>query len=322
VADYDNDGDLDVYITRTNTSTGTIPPTNLLLRNDGGAFTDVSAMSGTDDDGYAEGSAWADYDGDGDVDLFVANDWSQACLLYRNDLGASHWVRLELVGTASSSDAIGARALVLAGGAWQLREVSGGGTGFNCQESLPLELGLGASATVDGVWIEWPSGTVEAWLDLDGDRAHTLVEGAGAACLAPESYCVAAPNSAGPGARIGSEGAPSIGRNALTLTVAGAPPGQPGVFYYGPTQEQVPFHDGFRCVGSGGLGLFRVNPPLVVDPSGEAARWLDLASPPAEAGPGEIRAGSTWFFQLWYRDPAAGGTGANLSDGLAVRFCP
>jgi hypothetical protein len=35
-----------------------------------------------------------------------------------------------------------------------------------------------------------------------------------------------------------------------------------------------------------------------------------------------ITAGSTWNFQFWYRNPAAGGAGFNLSDGLSIRFCP
>jgi hypothetical protein len=53
-------------------------------------------------------------------------------------------------------------------------------------------------------------------------------------------------------------------------------------------------------------------------------RWplLDLTAPPADAGPGAITAGTSWSFQLWYRDPAGpGGSGFNLSDGLRVSLC-
>ena len=57
-------------------------------------------------------------------------------------------------------------------------------------------------------------------------------------------------------------------------------------------------------------------PPVTADGFGDVARPLDLTLPPADAGPGMIQAGDTWNFQFWYRDPAAGGAGFNLSDGL------
>ena len=324
-ADYDNDGDLDVYVTRTNTWGGTYPPWNLMFRNEGdGTFSDATTATLTGCTLWAEGSAWADYDLDGDSDLYVANDWPDACRLYRNDAAAgAHWVRLRLVGVASSPDAIGARVRLKAGGAWQLRAVSGGGGGMGCQDSLPVEIGLGASALIEEVWVEWPAGGVDAWIDLDVDREHVLVEGGGIPCQAPVRYCQSAPNSVGPGALIDSTGTPSFTRNDFHLTASGAPPGKPGIFFYGLARTQVPFWDGWRCVGPGGLVLFRIAPPLVVDPSGSADRWLDLSQPPLSSGPGQVGLGETWNFQLWYRDPQGpGGTGANLSDALSATFCP
>jgi hypothetical protein len=66
-ADYDGDGDLDLYI-------GQWLAPNLLLRNDGGfLFTDVTAAAGTGDAGAAAGCAWADFSGDGRLDLYLAN---------------------------------------------------------------------------------------------------------------------------------------------------------------------------------------------------------------------------------------------------------
>ncbi len=142
-----------------------------------------------------------------------------------------------------------------------------------------------------------------------------------AGCASPSVYCIGSPNSMGSGAGLFSTGSTSVAANDLVLHVMGASAGQPGLFFYGPAQIQAPFGDGFRCVGGGALGIFRLNPPLVSDGTGHVQRVLDLTAPPASAGPGAIQAGETWNFQYWYRDPAAGGTGFNLSDALSVPFC-
>jgi hypothetical protein len=149
---------------------------------------------------------------------------------------------------------------------------------------------------------------------------RTLVVEGGAAC-STQIYCVGAPNSAGAGARMGHTGTASVAANHLVLTVAGAVPSNPGMFFYGGGQTQIPFHDGFLCVSGGAAGVFRLLPAQISDPSGAASLALDLTAPPSPSG--LITAGSTWNFQYWYRDPAgAGGTGANLSDALSVTFCP
>lgn len=70
----------------------------------------------------------------------------------------------------------------------------------------------------------------------------------------------------------------------------------------------------------GGPGLVGSAPAFQTDAAGSASRQVDFTAAPAGAGPGAIQAGSTWFFQGWYRDPDAGGAGFNLSDGLEACF--
>ena len=76
-ADYDSDGDPDLYVVRSLQS-------NRLYRNDGDGFTEVAAVVGVADDGDGSAAAWADVDGDGDLDLYVTN-FGQPNRLYRND---------------------------------------------------------------------------------------------------------------------------------------------------------------------------------------------------------------------------------------------
>lgn len=76
-ADYDSDGDPDLYVVRSLQS-------NLLYRNEGDGFTEVASAVGVADDGDGSAAAWADVDGDGDLDLYVTN-FGQPNRLYRND---------------------------------------------------------------------------------------------------------------------------------------------------------------------------------------------------------------------------------------------
>lgn len=136
------------------------------------------------------------------------------------------------------------------------------------------------------------------------------------------NYCPAAANSASAGAQIAYSGSLSVSANNFVLSVSGCPANVNGLFFYGPTQVHVPFGNGFRCVGIGSSALFRLGPVASTNVSGSMARPLDFTVPPASSGPGQIAGLSTWNFQFWFRDPAAGGANFNLSNGLHVTFCP
>ncbi|HEV7892456.1 MAG TPA: VCBS repeat-containing protein [Pyrinomonadaceae bacterium] len=95
--DYDNDGDLDLYVGRYLDPRRNLPTTlfytrngegNSLLRNDGNFhFTDVTKQAGISETGLTLGVAWGDYDSDGDVDMYVANDFGRDALLRNNGDG-------------------------------------------------------------------------------------------------------------------------------------------------------------------------------------------------------------------------------------------
>jgi hypothetical protein len=89
VADYDNDGDPDLYVANDYDGIGILelnPGPNRLYRNNGdGTFTDVSVESGAGDEGWAMGVSFGDYDNDGWLDIFVANFWEDALLQNQGD---------------------------------------------------------------------------------------------------------------------------------------------------------------------------------------------------------------------------------------------
>ena len=136
------------------------------------------------------------------------------------------------------------------------------------------------------------------------------------------NFCLSSPNSAGPGASIGFSGSSSLSAADLVLEVDAAVAGQFGIFFYGPEQVQTAFGDGLLCVGAGSVGLFRLEPAQQLDGSGHAQRPVDYGSQPAASGSGQLAVGSTWNFQFWYRDPAGGSAGFNLTNGLSLQFCP
>jgi len=169
--DYDNDGDLDLYIT-----TGYC--CNQLLRNDGGGtFTDDTSGPLGDATGYSLGTAFGDYDGDGDLDLYVADvgiyDYSKLC---RNLLGyENNWLHVNLAGNPSNAAGIGARVRVVTGRGSQIREVSGG-SGMRSQDSLTAEFGLGGEASVDSLFVYWPSGNVSTVTGVSANQVVLVSE--------------------------------------------------------------------------------------------------------------------------------------------------
>ena len=137
-----------------------------------------------------------------------------------------------------------------------------------------------------------------------------------------QNVCVGALNSTGLPTLMSHEGSLSLSANDLVLTAEHALPTQPGVFFYGSLGTPIPFGDGFLCVQSGPSAIHRLRPVISSDAGGFAQYATDYTLAPMNSGPGLVQAGSTWTFQFWYRDPLAGGSGFNLSDGLSISFCP
>jgi hypothetical protein len=134
------------------------------------------------------GAAYADYDGDGDLDVAVTANNGPAHL-YRNEGGnANNALRITTAGTASNRDGIGARIeLTVAGGAkrWQIVKT---GSSYASQSELPLTFGLGSARDVSGIQVKWPSGKVDTIGAVKGNQAITIKEGAGLVSAVPMKH--------------------------------------------------------------------------------------------------------------------------------------
>ena len=170
--DYDNDGYEDLYVVSgfldTDPHENRREQPNLLFHNNGGSgvFADVSSISGADDPGVGRGVAYADFNGDGCLDLYQTNLGKSAYigesarLFLNNCEWSNNWIVIRTEGTVSNRDGIGARVSVDAGEITQIREVAAGGSNKS-QNMLPVHFGLGSAEVVDSIEILWPSGKLQ-----------------------------------------------------------------------------------------------------------------------------------------------------------------
>ncbi len=118
---------------------------------------------------------------------------------------------------------------------------------------------------------------------------------------------------------IGYGGSTSVSAGDLVLKAYETPVGGVfGRFMYGPVAASVPFGNGYRCVGPGALGIFRL-PLSPVDVWGYPTFPFPFGGTPAG---GAISAGSSWCFQYWFRDQPPGSLSFDLTEGLRLVFGP
>ena len=162
LADFDNDGNLDLFFTTVYGGDKSV-----LYRNLGGwKFEEVSSAAKVDVPTTYQ-AAWADFDGDGYPDL-VSNG-----RLFRNPGGSHHWLKVRLVGKGKvNGAAIGAQVRIKLGDKTITRQVEGA-TGQGNQNDLTLHFGLGAQSEPVGLEVLWPDGSRQS-AESPVDRTLTL----------------------------------------------------------------------------------------------------------------------------------------------------
>lgn len=183
-SDIDNDGDVDLFVT--NSFSTTLHLNFLYLNNGNGSFTRVGNTAPATDLDWSYGCAFGDYDNDGFEDLAVAtcrfNSIDRPDLLYHNDGNSNCWMTLKLIGTSTNKSAIGTKvrlkALVNGIPVWQMREISAQ-TSYNGENDLRAHFGLGNATTADSIVVEWLGGGTETYTNIPCGQFITVVQGQG-----------------------------------------------------------------------------------------------------------------------------------------------
>ncbi|MCB0455067.1 MAG: VCBS repeat-containing protein [Aequorivita sp.] len=206
-ADFDNDGDLDVFI---GSSSGSFTH-KLNINNGDGTFTDISASTGIhaltttgienctydfNNDGYADilsngnillnngdltfslipfalpnnNGSLGDLNNDGFIDSFTGEN------IYYNDANSNHWITLNTIGVESNINGIGARITITSALGTQIREVRSG-EGFKYMSTLNTHFGVGSDTEITTLTINWPSGIVDVLENVAVDQVISVVEG-------------------------------------------------------------------------------------------------------------------------------------------------
>jgi hypothetical protein len=179
--DYDNDGWKDIY--SSNGDVDYIGPNSAqhdtMFHNvEGRGFVDVSEGLGEDflPLGYQRGSAVGDLNDDGFPDLVVTSLNRKPRILLNSADNGSHWLWLDLVGSKSGRDAIGAKVKVTTGSGRTLHNHVSVSKGFMSSSDRRVHIGLGDESSIQSVEVIWPSGQTQVLKGVKADRVVRVEE--------------------------------------------------------------------------------------------------------------------------------------------------
>ncbi|HVI09215.1 MAG TPA: CRTAC1 family protein [Candidatus Binatia bacterium] len=186
--DYDNDGWPDIFVAdghiedaieKVQKRVSYAEPPHLFRNLGGGKFQEVTAAMGPAfaKARVARGAAYADIDNDGFLDVLMTTNAGPA-VLFHNEGGTNHSLRIKLAGTKSNRDGIGAVVRVTSGSDKQTKMLRSGSS-YLSQSELALTFGLASQTKADSIQIEWPSGQIDRLSNVNAGQTITVQEAKG-----------------------------------------------------------------------------------------------------------------------------------------------
>lgn len=181
-ADFDNDGDLDIFCANGTAEELILQPPLLLENNGNGHYINSGKKWGNyfQSKHSGRGAAVLDFDNDGDLDIVVSHiePGSKAILLQNNTNNQNHWLGLNLITGEDGSSIIGSK-ITLSAGDLKLIRVYQPSTGYLSYSDPRIHFGTGAYEQIDVLTIEWPDGKKEIIKNVKCDQYLSIQMGAG-----------------------------------------------------------------------------------------------------------------------------------------------
>lgn len=182
-ADFDHDGDLDLFVANGDLNPNCTPMPGFYFENENAAFTEKARMMGINDYGVSRGSVIFDMENDGDLDLLIVNQKPiltypvhSMTKLFRNDAANGNWLKVKLDGVESDKNGIGSRVEVVAQGKRMIREIDGGGSSHLSQNSVIAHFGLGEMKKIDTLKVTWVGGKTQFITNQPVNELVTITE--------------------------------------------------------------------------------------------------------------------------------------------------
>ena len=182
-ADFDHDGDLDLFVANGDLNPNDQPMGDFYFENTGEGFEEKAMSKGLRDYGIGRGSVVFDVENDGDMDILVINqkavlpyEPSTVTRLYRNDSTSGNWLKVDLTGTQAEMNGLGSRVEVVVGDQRMIREIDGGGSSHLSQNSTIAHFGVGEAESIDSVIVKWTGGPKQVLTNLPVNQLLSVVE--------------------------------------------------------------------------------------------------------------------------------------------------